>query len=84
MTQSSTKANAGTPSSRRNHPVKLVVDGVLWSICLTFLLYLLAFYFLPPPPPSAPVVSLFAFMAVVLVYVARGMVRKSKSRRSRQ
>ena len=41
------------------------------SIALTLLFYLLADFFLPPPPPSAPVMLLFAGIAMVLVWVVQ-------------
>ena len=41
------------------------------SIALTLLFYLLASFFLPPPPPSAPVMLLFAGIAMVLVWVVQ-------------
>jgi len=53
----------------------------LWSVGLTLILYLLSYYFLPPPTPSAPLVSLFAFLAVIIVHFVLGSVRGRSSAR---
>jgi zinc transporter ZupT len=49
------------------------------SIALTLLFYLLADVFLPPPPPSAPVMLLFAGIAMVLVWVVQMCVHCLRS-----
>jgi len=57
---------------------KALVGITLGAIALTLVLYLLAFYFLPPPAPSAAVVSLFAFVAICLIYGIRWMKMKKQ------
>jgi hypothetical protein len=52
------------------------------TIFITFVFYLLAYYFLPPPPHWAPLMVLFAAIASVLVWVARWGFRKAHSKKT--
>lgn len=53
-------------------------------IALTVVFYLLAYFYLPPPPPSPMVVSLFAAIAIALVFLSRAILRKLSLRKPRQ
>lgn len=54
------------------------------TIALTVLFYLLAYFYLPPPPPSPLVVSLFAAIAIALVFLTRAILRKLSLRKPRE
>jgi hypothetical protein len=73
-------AGAGTSGkpALAGRAAKTVVGVTLWTIGLTLLLYLLAYYFLPSGAPSPGVVSLLAFLAVCAVYGIRGIMVKKK------
>jgi membrane protein DedA with SNARE-associated domain len=67
------------PKLNSRQPIRLIAGVAIWTVLLTLVLYLLAFYLLPSPPPSSAVVSLFSFIAVILIYVISGWAKKRKS-----
>jgi hypothetical protein len=72
---------AGAAKQGRSR-TRQIAGIALWSIALTLVLYLLAYYLLPPPPPSAAVVSLLAFVAVMITHVGVGLVRGRRAKGS--
>ncbi|HEY0785933.1 MAG TPA: hypothetical protein VGD62_08670 [Acidobacteriaceae bacterium] len=48
-------------------------------IALTLVFYLLAYFFLPPPPPTAPLMLLFAGVAIALVSLAQALYTRRKA-----
>lgn len=51
------------------------------SVFLTLVFYVVAYYFQPTSPPQAPLMALFAGVALVLVWLGQMVIRKIRSKK---